>query len=218
MKFIEGFWIPDYENHYCEINKKTKQTNIINYQHNVLFRAISYCKKFDVAIDGGANIGIISKTLTKIFNDVYAFEPGMDVFKCFLSNMKDTGVHGYRKALSNENKTYYIEQSPVYNTGSRELTGEKINKDYISAEGVKLDDFELKECDFIKLDVQGFELFALQGAKHTLKNFHPVCMVEIEDLKKLKNPFNVDPKNVINYLKKFGYKTVDIIGRDHIFA
>ena len=35
--------------------------------------------------------------------------------------------------------------------------------------------------DFIKIDIEGSELFALRGAVHTIEKFHPWVMVEIND-------------------------------------
>jgi len=44
---------------------------------------------------------------------------------------------------------------------------------------MKLDDFEL-DPDLIKMDVQGFEPYVLQGALTTLERSAPVLMLEVE--------------------------------------
>lgn len=39
----------------------------------------------------------------------------------------------------------------------------------------------LDRLDFIKADIEGFELFMLQGAQETLKKFHPVLLLELTE-------------------------------------
>ena len=43
---------------------------------------------------------------------------------------------------------------------------------------VRIDDMDLPGCDLIQLDIEGYEYFALQGAVHTIEQYHPVIMVE----------------------------------------
>ncbi|HCW07093.1 MAG TPA: hypothetical protein DGG95_06995, partial [Cytophagales bacterium] len=47
----------------------------------------------------------------------------------------------------------------------------------------KLDDefnsFQVNRIDFIKIDIEGSELYALQGGKETLKKFRPYVLIEI---------------------------------------
>ena len=43
---------------------------------------------------------------------------------------------------------------------------------------LRLDQFSLMALDFLKLDCEGYELFALQGAEETLKRCKPVVIVE----------------------------------------
>lgn len=62
----------------------------------------------------------------------------------------------------------------------------------ISCEILRMDDLALKPS-FIKLDVQGFELSALQGAEQTLDQFRPILLIETPDAE------------IKAYLKQFGY-------------
>lgn len=56
----------------------------------------------------------------------------------------------------------------------------------------RMDDLALKPS-FIKLDLQGFELAALQGAENTLDQFRPVLLIETPD------------REIKTYLERFGY-------------
>lgn len=62
----------------------------------------------------------------------------------------------------------------------------------VSCEILRMDDLALKPS-FIKLDIQGFELSALQGAENTLDQFRPVLLIETPDT------------DIKAYLKRFGY-------------
>ena len=62
----------------------------------------------------------------------------------------------------------------------------------VNCEILRMDDLALKPS-FIKLDVQGFELPALQGAENTLDQFRPILLIETPDTE------------IKTYLKRFGY-------------
>ena len=62
----------------------------------------------------------------------------------------------------------------------------------VNCEILRLDDLSLKPS-FIKLDLQGFELSALQGAENTLDQFRPILLIETPDTE------------IKTYLKRFGY-------------
>jgi hypothetical protein len=53
---------------------------------------------------------------------------------------------------------------------------------YVSGKGniptLKIDDLNLDECDFIQLDIEGFEYQALLGGIETIKKYYPVICVE----------------------------------------
>ena len=44
-----------------------------------------------------------------------------------------------------------------------------------------IDDLNYKNVSFMKIDVEGAELFVLKGAINTIINSRPIIMIEIED-------------------------------------
>jgi hypothetical protein len=74
---------------------------------------------------------------------------------------------------------------------------------------MKLDDFELTP-DLIKMDVQGFEPYVLQGALTTLKRSSPVLMLEVEGTA-IRNKIH-------SILKPLGYEPVAAARHDQIWV
>ena len=73
---------------------------------------------------------------------------------------------------------------------------------------VKIDDLKLEKFDFFKLDIQGYEVFALEGAIQSLKNFKPFVFVEIDPHQLARH--NCKPQQVVDLLKGIGYKMFNI--------
>ena len=63
---------------------------------------------------------------------------------------------------------------------NNEFIGQAINYTENTAEirKVALDEFNLPRVDFIKLDVEGMELEALEGADKTIKSSRPILLIE----------------------------------------
>ena len=54
-----------------------------------------------------------------------------------------------------------------------------VESEEIEVESVSLDDEGHHNVGFIKVDVEGFELDVLEGAKQTIENYKPTMMVEV---------------------------------------
>jgi len=58
--------------------------------------------------------------------------------------------------------------------------------------------------DVVKLDIEGAELFALEGAASTLAAHHPIVFCEM--LRKLTKPFGYHPNDIIALMRGHGYE------------
>ena len=63
-----------------------------------------------------------------------------------------------------------------------------------------LDEFNLPRVDLIKIDVEGMELEALEGARRTIERSHPIMLIE-----KIKT----DAAQLLQWLKAHGYEVID---------
>jgi hypothetical protein len=70
----------------------------------------------------------------------------------------------------------------------------------------RLDDLNLPPADFIKIDVEGFELQVLQGGEQYIKLSYPVLVVEQETR-----------AEAHALLLAWGYQLVDSIKHDYIY-
>ncbi len=128
-------------------------------------------------IDGGAFIG----DHTVPFSDrvgpeghVWAFEPDPSAFDCLLFNtLKRSNVTPIPAALSAARS--FVKLIHIPKNGSATFVVPGVD-DGIDA--VPLDLFVLDRLDFMKLDVEGYELQALRGAEAHILRHHPVMVIE----------------------------------------
>ena len=79
-----------------------------------------------------------------------------------------------------------------------------------------LDNLNLPGCDLIQLDVEGFELKALNGAIETIKKYKPVLCIEF--CEKWLERYNDNSEKILNLLKNLNYTYVETHGVDKIFV
>jgi len=152
-------------------------------------------------IDIGANIGSHSVQFKHNFPDlsIWAFElheQNSQLLKANVKSYKD--VHAFNVGIGSRTSIVSFNDGHIGNSGVVRMDQFGMNKNIIIA----LDD--LLDCDeqklpitFIKLDVEGHELSALEGMKKTLLKYKP--MIWIEDLTN---------SVAINYLMNLGYNII----------
>ena len=149
--------------------------------------------KSGMAIDVGANQGIYTYALAKIFERVDAFEPNKSVtsrLECYLS--RKVTLHHYALSCDEGEATLYIPSSSrgVEYSGWASLDRKTLpaTATAIRTKTVKsksLDSFAFGNVAFIKIDVEGHELQVLEGAVETIARFRPNIMVEVKPLSRL---------------------------------
>ena len=154
-------------------------------------------------LDIGSNIGIWSEVFSNYVNIIHAFEPQTEIYKCLTQNISInncSNVIPYNFALSNSKTTYYM-NSTGYDTTNN------FGAYAISPDGTLLinsdigDNLNLSNVGFIKMDVEGHELEALEGLTNLIIREHPLLFIEIH---------KSHPKSDVTFKKivDFGYKRV----------
>ena len=174
-------------------------------------------------IDAGANLGYYSLVAAQIMNGngkVYAIEPDPDnVFllnKAVSLNAYDTPIIVYPAALSNKNGQLTFHTAKASNLSSIAKTEHSTG--VIEVEGLTLSKFAWnkrvidkagKEGVFLRMDIEGYEVEALEGAMTFLKKDFP-CKILME----IHPQFYDDEHNLIdvfNKLIKFGFNTKYVV-------
>jgi FkbM family methyltransferase len=138
-------------------------------------------QKGDVIIDAGAFNGdtavlFCDKSDNECF--IHSFELLDENIELFHYNVKLNGVEKYVKlnkiALSNKsNETVKIKRVPT--EGGTSIFGDENAEESIQT--LTLDDYitqnSISKVDLIKMDIEGAEIYALEGAKNTIKHFRP---------------------------------------------
>jgi FkbM family methyltransferase len=125
---------------------------------------------FARALDIGANIGVYTCFLAARMDKVDAFEPEIRVLPKLRANLQLNGlthVSIHATCISHVSGTVNFERPDKSNEGS----GKIAENDGIEYPCVSLDDFfgdSVAEACFIKMDIEGGEWLALQGARRTL--------------------------------------------------
>lgn len=204
---MNGIWLPDHEEHllhYAAQGEKGKWT----YQANKLLEAMKYVTKTGIAIDVGGHCGLWSKELVKVFDKVIAFEPVAEHRDCFIRNVRGNyELHpvalGDKHALVNMH-----------------TTNGQSGDTWIEGDGdvpvTLLDEYNIQGVGFIKLDCEGYELFALKGGEETLKRERPVVIVEQKPGRGTK--FGLKDTAAVTYLESLGYKLKKAISGDYILV
>ena len=80
MKLVNGFYFPDGD---------IVQNSVV-FSEICKIKAISnYCRKKDVAVQAGGNVGVFPVFMSSIFKSVYTFEPMLENFSCLKQNTKN---------------------------------------------------------------------------------------------------------------------------------
>lgn len=141
-----------------------------------------YIKKGDTVLDIGANIGFYAEILSDIVGErgkVHCFEPDTTNFKHLQNRCeKLTNVTVNNKAVSEKTETIKIYTSKQLNVDHRTYKPDEFDKE-IEIEAIAVDEYlgasfdsaqGDKKINFIKMDIQGFEMSAVKGMTKTLEN------------------------------------------------
>lgn len=166
---------------------------------------VPLCRERRVAVQAGGNLGLYPKRLAEMFELVLTFEPAVDLFPLLVMNAQERNILRYQAALGC--KPEMVGLSRVRRDGARAGTVGHEGLTHINGSGqiptLRLDDFHLPTVDLLCLDVEGWELYALQGAVETIRRCRPVLCVEVN--KQLAH-VGLTPEQVRGYIRdELGY-------------
>ena len=152
------------------------------------------------ALDVGAHVGFWSRWLASHFDRVDAFEPQALLQECLRANVEATNVTLHALALGEQHGVMAAVLDAT-NTGMSHLL--ETGDGQVALR--KLDEFDFSDVDFIKLDVEGYELSVLRGAVDTLRRNLPMVLVEQTDNSKR---YGTPRFAAISFLESLGARVV----------
>ena len=190
---------------------------IREYEKKRMDQLHQYSKEInsEILIDVGANIGFYSILSSDKFKKIYSFEPNVRNFKVLKNNIKRNKLKNIKilnfglgeneeVLMGNSNTKGELFQTSGFAVSKDNKKGEKA----LIKKGDDVLGFKNKTLT-IKIDVEGFESFVLNGLKRTLVNNW--CVLQIEIWKK-----NND--EVHGFLKSLNYKMICSIDGDTYFS
>lgn len=205
MKKVYDYWLPDSDTHFERlISKRIKQGGPAEYQDDVRDEVYKYVTDFNIAVDVGANVGLWARPLSKVFNEVIAYEPLEQVYRCLELNTIHNNVKIHRHALGSVNDVVEMKYDSE-NTGNSYVS--EVGKGTIQIK--KLDDLFLPKFGLLKIDCERHELEVIKGAVKTITEYKPIIVCE-------QHP---DTNYCAGtFLKSIGAKEITNVRKDYIFG
>ena len=192
------YWIESGDTLYAERLKHGQ------YQSRNWLFAQTLLEHTRVAIDIGSNNAVNAVHYAQVFDTVECFEPTLLAQQLWHNTIRDNGVKNatlHTSALGATAHTTEILLHPR-NGGHNHLAHHEYNprakptvKQTQSVAVETLDSKNFTDVDWIKIDVEGFELAVLKGGVNTIDCCRPVCQLEM----------------VLHQCRKFGYLPDDIL-------
>ena len=164
MSKANSFWVL-----YSQHTGPTYLEDAGNGQQAQRDSALKYVTQWRVCLDIGSNIGQWTRPLAKRFQSVVCFEPNINFRECFEKNIQEKNVLLWPYGLSNKE-----------HKAKQDFNSTVLQKEDGDVDCRTLDSFGLTNVDFVKIDVDGFEVPLLNGARETLTKNSPVINIEMK--------------------------------------
>ena len=169
-------------------------------------KSFQYVKNWNFAVDVGANVGHWTRDISKKFKRVIAIEPQDVNVACFKKNIFADNVELLQLGLSDKSEETYLEPN----------TNEMRHQSITNVKCVTFDSLCITDpIDYIKVDIDGWEMPFLRGAVNTLTQQKDIVM-NIEVKSKIGGAEN--QRQVFRLLQSWGYNQVDRKSSDFIFV
>ena len=179
------------------------KANLTNPEHQYLYfygthderyivtKLLNIIKPGDMCWDIGANIGFYTCLLASLVEDsgaVVAFEPAARTYGYLKENVslnQFTNVTVVNKGLGDKQEQrllHYSEAGLAEGTASLKYADGRAASERVTLDTIDNLIPELPTPEFIKIDVEGYQLEVLRGAEHCLKTHAPLLMAELKDV------------------------------------
>jgi FkbM family methyltransferase len=207
MRYDEpsGYWTPDIFS--GGPGTYLRRSGVIDF-------ALQFSTGRRTVIQAGGHIGVWPIKLSEHFARVLSFEPVQSNWECLERNAVRPNVALYNEALGAENGTIKINYRTKSSGGHSVAT--RLDKPHVTVPLRALDSLGLPDVDAMFLDIEGYEIQTLKGARNILKKQKPLLVIENNGCSK---QFGYPMDALAKFLKPYGYRFVDRYGdEDDIFV
>jgi len=216
MKQAGGIWLPDHERHLQQFLEDRRKWvgGRGTYQLHKLAAALPWCRARRTAVDVGAHVGLWTMQLVTHFRWVVAFEPIAEHRECFERNLAGADNFTLVAAAAGARSGMVELHTTPGSSGDSWIKDERGG----SVPMERLDDRAggSGDVDFLKLDCEGYELFALQGGEELLKRCRPCVIVEQKPGRAQK--WGLAETAAVDYLRGLGARLRTAISGDYIMS
>jgi len=164
-------------------------------------------------IQGGGCYGLWPKMLSKVFDTVYTYEPESETFYGLCLNCPEENIIKLNAAMGHKRRGVTVKKKGF---ASHYVIGTSTAANALQ---YPIDNLEVLNCDALIMDIEGYEYYAIQGARETINLCRPVVLVEDNGL--YEKFHGLDRRHgtgcVDKLLRKQGYKLVESIEHDKIY-
>lgn len=192
----------------------------IIFEPEIVETAKRFAKKDSVVLDVGANFGQMSVLFSDMVGHhgtVYAFEADDFVFDVLKKNIAAThrkNIEPIFGAVFNDSgkELFFPKQDfkrfdayGSYGIDPNASSGRKVRS-------LMIDDIDFtKPISFMKIDVQGSDLFAMQGARETIRKHQMPILFEFEQ--QFQDEFGTSFQDYVDFVDSIDYKFTDVINQ-----
>ena len=185
-------------------------------ERHVVTKLLKIIQPGDICWDIGANIGFYTCLLASRVKDagtVVAFEPALRTCGYLRENVslnRFENVTVVNKGLGDtveQRHLYYSEARLAEGTASLKYADERAASERVTLDTIDNLTRELPVPDFIKIDVEGYQLEVLRGGEHCLKTHAPLLMAELKDVGETNHAMFGE---IENYVADLGYQLYEI--------
>ena len=219
MKEVAGIWLPDHERHLIPFLEDRSRwvDGKGSYQRHKLLAALEHVTAFGCALDVGAHVGLWSTALAERFEAVVAVEPIRLHRRCWMRNVPPVAaLHLLPYVLGEVSQ---VERALRVTRGSSGDT--RVEPDCgagPAALEMRYDELDgaARRVDLVKLDCEGYELFALRGMEAMLRRDRPCVVVEQKPGKASR--YGLGETAAVDYLRALGARLRREISGDFILS
>lgn len=234
-RLVGGVWLPAGERHLVEMMRPGAKRHTLRggkwtYQLHKLEAALGFlpADRRRVAVDVGAHVGLWSMWLVSAFEHLHAFEPVPLHAELFERNVVARNCTLHRMALGDRAGRVSLSVPPDQTGHAHIADGARAHhqrggglgpESWAHISGVPigtLDGLGLDRVDFIKVDVEGYELAVLKGARETLLRCRPVLVVEQKDNDR--SVYGGTRDEALAWLAALGARRLKVISGDYILG